>query len=88
MLGMVTEMLHLSDEYTEVKMTDHDRMKAFDVAFRITMSPHEHEWTTEEQQLMAQYCLWASQRLSAVEFCVNKELGHRRLDTPIESGSE
>ena len=86
MLGMVTEMLHLSDEYTEVKMTDEDRMKAFNVAFRVTMSPHEHEWTTEEQQLMASYCLWASQRLDAIDFCVNKELGHRRLDAASNSG--
>lgn len=35
-------------------------------ALRVTLSPHEHEWTPEEQVAMARYCLWAAQRLGII----------------------
>lgn len=53
--------------------------RAFDLALRFTMSPHEHEWTDEEAGIMAWYVLWASQRLSGI-----KQLVDGPLDRPAD----
>jgi len=60
-------MVHLAPELTSISMPYHDRVQALASAYRITLSPHEHTWTQEEQAQMAQYCLWAHQRLCVIE---------------------
>lgn len=63
----------LDENQTSVKVDEARRNLAVDVAHRITLSVHEHEWTLSEQQAMAEFCLWAYQRLSAVRQCVSDE---------------
>ena len=52
---------------TRIVMSEESRQLAIDVAFRVTMSEHEWEWTNHEQATMAEYCLWAFQRLEIIE---------------------
>lgn len=52
---------------TNVAMEEHYRTRAVNAAYWMTASPHERSWTQEQQQLMAAYCLWAHQRLCAIE---------------------
>jgi len=47
-------------------MAEKDQLVAISVAHRVTMSPHEWQWNEDEQQAMAQYCLWAAQRLENI----------------------
>lgn len=55
------------------------RRDAIEAAFLITLSPHEHVWTIDQQRAMAEYCLWAYQRISAVRQCVDEEtLSHEK----------
>ncbi|MCF8104337.1 MAG: hypothetical protein K9K64_02535 [Desulfohalobiaceae bacterium] len=42
------------------------RDQAIFAAQRILLCPHEREWTQQEQELLARYCLWAAQRLEAI----------------------
>jgi len=69
-----TVSLHCNQ--TRIQCSADEREKAIEVAYRVTMSRHEHEWTQEEQQAMAQFCLWAHQRLSAVRQVVSGEVDH------------
>ena len=57
-------MLHNSQSM--VGMDHATDQAAFEAAYNVTMSPHEWEWTTEQQVAMARYVLWAHQRLSAI----------------------
>jgi HD-like signal output (HDOD) protein len=50
--------------------------EAIKAAFNITMSPHEHVWTTSQQKAMAAYGLWAHQRLCAIEQLTDGQLVH------------
>lgn len=45
----------LDDTQTSVKVDPDRRTLAVDVAHRITLSVHEHEWTLNEQQAMAEF---------------------------------
>ncbi|EMI22387.1 hypothetical protein RMSM_00684, partial [Rhodopirellula maiorica SM1] len=62
-----TPIVHLSPEVTQVTIDPAERMQAIAAAYWITASPHERVWTAHEQRLMAQYVLWANQKLSAIE---------------------
>ena len=70
------ETVSLHCDQTRIQCSNDDRDKAIEAAYRVTMSPHEHEWTREETQAMAQFCLWAHQRLSAVRQAAGGELDH------------
>lgn len=67
----------LDQEQTRIDCEPSVQRKAISTAFNITMSPHEHEWNLEEQRAMAAYCLWAHQRLCAIEQCVSGTLEHQ-----------
>jgi len=69
-----TVSLHCNQ--TRIQCSEAERDKAIEAAYRVTMSTHEHEWTREEQQAMAQFCLWAHQRLSAVRQVAGGKLDH------------
>jgi hypothetical protein len=60
-------IVNLSSEFTQVSMPKEQREVAIRAAHWVTASPHEWEWSAEEQELMARYCLWAYQRLEAIE---------------------
>lgn len=60
-------MLTLPADQTEVSMTPEDRERAIEASMRVTTSPHEWEWTPEEQALMARFVLWSLQRLYMCE---------------------
>ena len=45
--------------------------EALDAAIWVTCSPHEWEWTNEQQIRMAQYCVEASRRLGLWEWLTN-----------------
>ena len=49
-----------------VNITPKIERDAIDAAYWITASPHEWEWTKAQQVAMAQYVLWAHQRLAAI----------------------
>ena len=69
-------IVHLSPEVARVTIDPAERMQAIAAAYWITASPHEHIWTPNEQRLMAQYVLWASQRLSAIRQVAVGDLSH------------
>ncbi len=70
-------IVSLDTDQTRICCDTLERSKAINAAYYVTLSPHEHEWTLEQQQAMAQYVLWASQRLSAIMQCVEGELDHQ-----------
>ena len=73
----VANLVRLSRDYTRVSVYPRKRDLALLVASRRTLSPHEHTWTNDEAALMAEYCLWASQRLEAIEeLARGKQLVH------------
>lgn len=57
----------LSSGFTVVEMDKKERMQAVADAYYVTLSPHEWKWTDKQQARMAQYCLWAAQRLAAIK---------------------
>ena len=69
-----TVILH--PEQSDVSLGDGARSQVIDLAFRLTMSPHEWTWTQHEQVLMARYVLWAHQRLSAIKQLADGPLVH------------
>ena len=66
----------LDKSQTAIQTCDESKSKAIDLAYRVMMSMHEWTWTSHEAALMANYVLWAHQRLSAIDQCVNGELEH------------
>ena len=58
---------------TRIVMTDLYESRAIIAAHYVTMSPHEWEWTKEQQAVMAQYVLWAHQRLAGIEQLITKK---------------
>lgn len=61
------------DSQTRVEMAGKDEIRAIQAAYYVTLSPHEWVWTTQQSCDMAQYCLWAHQRLSAIEQLVTRK---------------
>lgn len=59
-------MINLSREFTQVRLAKKERSEAIEAAYWVTASPHEWVWTQEQQAAMARYCLWASQRIEAI----------------------
>lgn len=57
----------LSSNLTQVSISPEDRAQAINDAHWVTCSPCEWKWSTEQQARMAQYCLWAAQRLVVLE---------------------
>ena len=64
----------LHPSITEVAMSEADKQRALDAAFWVTASPHEWAWTREQQAAMAQYVLWASQKLAAIRQVASENL--------------
>ena len=60
-------LVRLDRRYTMIHLTPASRSDAVKAAYWVTCSPCEWTWTPEQQALMARYCLWASQRLEAVQ---------------------
>jgi hypothetical protein len=77
---MKKQTVSLHADQTAIRGGYSRRRDAVEAAFLVTLSPHEHVWTIEQQRAMAEYCLWAYQRLSAVRQCVDEE--------PLEHGDE
>lgn len=69
----------LSQNQTHVHCGSTRRRDAITAAYNVTMSPHEHEWTKDQQCAMAEYVLWAHQRLSAVAQIADDELEHEEI---------
>jgi hypothetical protein len=74
---MSETIVSLAKEQTKIDCPPNTRRKAINAAFWITASPSEHAWAHEEQKAMAAYCLWAHQRLCAIEQCASGELEHQ-----------
>lgn len=55
----------LHSKQTELNVKLDIRTKAIQVAYRMTLSPHEWTWNQDEQEAMAQFVLWAHQRIDA-----------------------
>jgi len=66
----------LSRDQTQVRCGSTRRRDAIQAAYNVTLSPHEHEWSSDQQRAMAEYVLWAHQRLSAVAQIADDELEH------------
>lgn len=69
----VEPLIHLSQQFTQVQMDPNERAQAVSDAHYRTLSPHEWEWTKEQQARMAQYCLWAAQRIVAMKTLYQEE---------------
>jgi hypothetical protein len=69
------DVVRLAESQTQIEMTDDDARAAIQAAYRVTCSPCEWDWTPTEAAGMAQYVLWASQRLAAVAQCATGKLG-------------
>ena len=70
-------IVKLSETQTNVSMSEVDRKLAIQYAYRMTLSPHEWEWTQADQELMARYCLWACQRLDGIsQLAIEDDLKH------------
>lgn len=54
------------------EMPNEQQQEAVRAAFLLTCSPHEWQWSTDQQVLMAAYVLWAHQRLEAVKQIVTR----------------
>lgn len=73
---MKRKIVNLSEEQTQVHCPLGTQSVALNAAFLVTLSPHEWVWSLTEQQAMAQYCLWAHQKLSAIRQVVDADLTH------------
>jgi hypothetical protein len=72
----------LSKDKTQIHVDLETRTKAIQAAYWVTASPHEWVWTPEQQVAMAQYVLWASQRLDAFrQLSEQAQLRHEKPDT-------
>jgi len=68
------QLVRLGREYTQIDMDEKRRRDAVESAHWRTASPHEWEWTPEQQANMALYCLWASQRLEMIDTLASGKL--------------
>jgi len=59
--------LVLPDEQTHIPFDRKEYKETLKVAIWVTCSPHEWEWTLEQQASMARFCLWAAQRLDMIK---------------------
>lgn len=66
-------LVRLGSGYTQVTMSDESRTSAIQSAYWVTMSEHEHTWSLEEQQNMARFVLWASQRLEIIAIAASSQ---------------
>ena len=74
---MVEPLVRLSSRFTQIHMDRRERAEAVADAHYRTLSPHEWEWTPEQQARMALYCLWAAQRIAAMKAIADGvELAH------------
>ena len=72
----MVNILRLDSGQTQIECELDTKLEAIQAAYFVTLSPHEHEWTLGQQQAMARYVLWAHQRLSAINQCVDGVLIH------------
>lgn len=63
----MSDLVLLGSGYTQIDMSEEARKRAIESAKWRAASPHEWEWTPEQQADMALYVLWACQRLSMIE---------------------
>lgn len=69
-------VLHPAQTQLHMDKLIYDR--AIEAAFRITMSPHEWEWSPVEQCAMAAFVLYSHQRLGGIEQLARElELRHQ-----------
>lgn len=67
-------IVRLSEDQTRVFIDSHERESAIGAACRVMLSPHEWEWTQEDQQRMARFVLWSHQRLFGIKQLADGEL--------------
>lgn len=67
-------VIQFDSNVTKISITEDVKKEAVQSAYWLTASPHEHSWSQGQQVAMAQYVLWAAQRLSAIDQCVNGEI--------------
>lgn len=60
----------ISQTQTQLHFDAERRKRVVEAAHWVTASSHEWEWTPEMQAEMARFCLWAEQRLAAIEQCL------------------
>ena len=72
------KIVDLVRNQAQVRIGTSRRYAALRAAGRVTLSEHEHEWTRDEQRSMAEFCLWAAQRLAAIHQCVGGDLEHSK----------
>lgn len=73
----------LSKEQTQLHFDADRRKRVIDAASWVTASSHEWEWTSEMQAEMARFCLWAEQRLAAIEQCIQMDDLKHEADSSI-----
>jgi hypothetical protein len=79
-------VLYLPSEYTRLAMTEADKEEAIELAYRVTLSPHEWTWTDKEATRMAMLCLWAMQRLNIIRRFTTTEPAVSSAALVVEGG--
>jgi hypothetical protein len=71
--------VELNRSFTEVLITPEIINRAMNAAYWRSCSPHEWDWSKEDQAAMALYCLWAHQRMSILKYVAStSSIGHRK----------
>lgn len=73
----------LSQEQTQLHFDAERRKDVLNAAMWVTCSPHEWVWTPEQQAEMARFCLWAEQRLAAIEQCLKMDDLKHESNSPV-----
>jgi len=73
---MDLEVVKLAENQTHVSLDRRSQTHAIQTAHRVNLSPHEWDWSTSEAAAMAQFVLWAHQRLCAIEQVAAGPLNH------------
>ena len=76
-------LVSVGPDYTAVHISKEIQEKALQASQHVTLSEHEWTWSPEEQEAMARYVRWASQRLAMIESLASgEEVGKH----PAQSG--
>lgn len=73
----------LSQTQTQLHFDAERRKSVVGDAYLVTASPHEWVWTPEQQAEMARFCLWAEQRLAAIEQCLQMDDLKHESNSPV-----
>lgn len=67
------QLVVLGEDMSQITLTEADRNRALNAAAWIFASPHEWQWSHEDQVAMARFVTWAAQKINIIAFVANAE---------------